>query len=90
MGDFNAAEDNPALAELKKDFVDTFRVAHPDEKLVNTFSGFTGIVSEGRKIDHIFIVPGSAKTDSAEIVRYRVDGRDLSDHYPVRAGLTFK
>ena len=89
MGDFNAAEDNPAIATLKKHFVDTFRIAHPDEKFVNTFGGFKPIKAEGRKIDHVFIQPDSAEVKSATIDRYGREGRTLSDHFPVRAKLVF-
>jgi endonuclease/exonuclease/phosphatase family metal-dependent hydrolase len=90
MGDFNAAEDNPAIATLKKHFVDTYRLIHPDEKFVRTFSGFKPIKAEGGKIDHIFILPGTAEITSAAIERYHRDGHTLSDHFPVRAKLSFK
>lgn len=90
MGDFNAGEDNPAITTLKKHFVDTFRIAHPDEKHVRTFSGFKPIKAEGKKIDHIFILPSSAKVTAASIERHARDGRTLSDHFPVRAKLDFE
>ena len=92
MGDFNAAEKNPAITVFKEEplkLVDTFRVAKPDEKMVKTFHGFRGGSFMGGKIDHVFILPKTAKVRSAEIVRFNKDEKYLSDHYPVRAKLSF-
>ena len=92
MGDFNAAEKNPAITAFKEEplkLVDTFRVVKPDEKMVKTFHGFRGGSFMGGKIDHVFILPKTAKVRSAEIVRFNKDDRYLSDHYPVRAKLSF-
>ena len=92
MGDFNAAEKNPAITVFKEEplkLVDTFRVVKPDEKMVKTFHGFRGGSFMGGKIDHVFIIPKTAKVRSAEIVRFNKDKRYLSDHYPVRAKLSF-
>lgn len=92
MGDFNAAEKNPAITVFKEEplkLVDTFRVVKPDEKMVKTFHGFRGGSFMGGKIDHVFILPKTAKVRSAEIVRFNKDERYLSDHYPVRAKLSF-
>jgi endonuclease/exonuclease/phosphatase family metal-dependent hydrolase len=60
-GDFNVGESNPALRSLTGDgaFVDTFRVLHPDEKDVGTFTGFRSGRVEGEKIDYIFAPPGT-------------------------------
>ena len=92
MGDFNAAESNPAILTLKAkplELVDTFRVVHPDEEMVRTGHGFRGGLIKGGKIDHVFVLPGTAKVGAAEIVRYQREGRYLSDHFPVRARLRF-
>jgi endonuclease/exonuclease/phosphatase family metal-dependent hydrolase len=92
MGDFNADESNPAILALKSkplELVDSYRVVKPEEKAVRTFHGFRGGKAAGGKIDHVFVLPGSAKVKSASIVRYHREGRYLSDHYPVRALLLF-
>lgn len=92
MGDFNAAEKNPAITVFKEEplkLVDTFRVVKPDEKMVKTFHGFRGGSFMGGKIDHVLILPKTAEVRSAEIVRFNKDNRYLSDHYPVRAKLSF-
>ncbi len=92
MGDFNAAEKNPAITVFKEEplkLVDTFRVVKPDEKMVKTFHGFRGGSFMGGKIDHVFILPKTAEVRSAEIIRFNKDNRYLSDHYPVRAKLSF-
>ena len=92
MGDFNASENNPAIKIFKDEplnLVDTFRVVKPDEKMVKTFHGFRGGSFSGGKIDHVFMLPKMGKVSSAEIVRFNKDKRYLSDHYPVRAKLSF-
>ena len=92
MGDFNASENNPAIKIFKDkplNLVDTFRVVKPDEKMVKTFHGFRGGSLSGGKIDHVFMLPKLGKVSSAEIVRFNKEKRYLSDHYPVRAKLSF-
>jgi len=95
LGDFNAAEDNPAvrrLCEASADaggtarFVDTFRVLHPDERDVGTFTGFR--FSTGAKIDYIF-APQDLPVLDAAILRDLPNGRFPSDHFPVTATLRF-
>jgi len=91
--DFNADEDNPVIRMLKgtepsetlksADFVDTFRVLHPDAEQVGTGGGFEGRV-DGKKIDYIFVQPKSRVT-AAEIIRTQRQGRFPSDHFPVTA-----
>ena len=88
MGDFNAGENNPAIAKLKRspfNLLDSFRVIHPNEKEVGTFSGFQNKTS-GAKIDYVF-VPDGIKVKNAAIERDQKDGRNPSDHYAVSAVL---
>lgn len=85
-GDFNAGEDNPAVATvLHAGMRDTFRALYPDARWVGTFNGFTGD-SAGPKIDYIFAGPRWKILDAA-IMRSRPGGRDASDHFPVTATL---
>lgn len=100
MGDFNAGEDNPAIAYLlgrapsavsdgpeappSPRLVDTFRVRHPDATDVGTFTGFELGRTGGPKIDHIF-VDSRIHVLEADIVRTRRDDRYPSDHFPVTA-----
>lgn len=85
-GDFNAGEDNPAVATvLHAGMRDTFRALHPDARWVGTFNGFTGD-STGPKIDYVFVGPTWEILDAA-IGRSRPGGRDASDHFPVTAVL---
>ena len=91
-GDFNVGEDNPAIATLLAPrpggqgplLLDTFRVRHPDEKTVGTFSGFVSTATNGPKIDYVLVLPGTEVLDAA-IVRTARDGRYPSDHFPVTA-----
>ena len=92
MGDFNASETNPAIKAFKEKplkLVDTYREVKPKEELVRTFHGFRGGSYTGGKIDHVFVLPGTASVKSAAIIRYNEKGKYLSDHYPVRAKFSF-
>ena len=92
MGDFNASETNLAIKILKGEplkLADTYREVKPKEELVRTFHGFKGGSFAGGKIDHVFVLPGTASVKSAAIIRYNEKGRYLSDHYPIRARISF-
>ena len=95
-GDFNVGEDNPALRNLVSapgekpgSFVDTFRVLHPNDSQVGTFSGFTMGRVDGPKIDYVLVQPG-AEVLAAAIVRFSRDGRYPSDHFPVTARIRLR
>lgn len=93
MGDFNAAEDNPAFQTLTKPderggLIDTFRAVHPDAP-GGTFTGFDTASDGGTaKIDHVLIGPGLQTLD-AGIDRRTIDGRYPSDHFPVWADVAW-
>lgn len=85
-GDFNAGEDNPAIAALTRHgklLRDTLRVLHSDERSAGTFHGFSGKAGAG-KIDYVFATP-DWRVEEATIVRVSDDGRYPSDHFPVTA-----
>jgi endonuclease/exonuclease/phosphatase family metal-dependent hydrolase len=91
-GDFNAGEDNPAFRALVDPapagpvrLRDSFRLVHPDARVVGTFNGFRGD-STGEKIDAILVDP-SWRVEAAAIVRTRVGTLWPSDHFPVTARL---
>jgi endonuclease/exonuclease/phosphatase family metal-dependent hydrolase len=94
-GDFNAGEGNPVVAYLKGKHkvispvpvVDSFRVLHPNRKIVGTGNRFEGRV-DGEKIDYIF-VPSDAEVLEASIIRTHREGRYPSDHFPVTATIRF-
>jgi endonuclease/exonuclease/phosphatase family metal-dependent hydrolase len=90
-GDFNVGEDNPAIRRLTAPhdgapalYVDTFRVRHPDERTVGTFSGFKFGQTGGDKIDYVLVPPGTQVIDAA-IIRTSRGDRYPSDHFPVIA-----
>jgi endonuclease/exonuclease/phosphatase family metal-dependent hydrolase len=94
-GDFNVGEGNPALralvaaarpegAQAGTPFLDTFRVVHPDERVVGTFSGFKFGQVNGDKIDYVLVQPGT-EVLSAGIIRTSRSDRYPSDHFPVVA-----
>jgi endonuclease/exonuclease/phosphatase family metal-dependent hydrolase len=90
-GDFNAGEENSAIRYLKGvdaggeksplPLVDSFRVLHPDERVVGTFNGFKRETG-GAKIDYIFVSP-AVKVVDAGIIRPPAGAPCPSDHYPV-------
>lgn len=98
-GDFNAGETNRAIRYMKGEIprastgdgpvtaspklLDTFRVIHPEEKVVGTSGGFKG-GRKGEKIDYI-LVPAGVEVLDAKILYDNRDGRYPSDHFPITA-----
>jgi len=93
-GDFNAGETSEPIEYLTgrrpgspARLVDTFRELHVGADVAGTFHAFRG---EPRpdKIDYVFVPPG-ADVRAAEIIRFNLDGRYPSDHFPVAAEVVF-
>lgn len=85
-GDYNAGEDNAAIANLTRGgelLRDTFRVVRPDVQPAGTFNGFQGR-AEGPKIDAVFVTP-EWQVVEADIIHTNEDDRYPSDHFPVTA-----
>ncbi len=88
-GDFNAAEQNPAISTIRTaGYRDSFRVLHPDETNVGTTNAFQE-KRHSNKIDYIFI-DDSWEVNAAKIPEDKIDNRWPSDHLPVTATLTQK
>ena len=89
IGDLNAGEASAPLESLRAaGFVDSFRVRHPSQGDVGTFTGFRDLPGE-EKIDHV-LVRGGAMVEAAVIDRSRPGGRWPSDHFPVGATLRWR
>jgi endonuclease/exonuclease/phosphatase family metal-dependent hydrolase len=94
-GDFNVGEGNPALEPLvgrsagSPPFVDTFRMLHPDEKEVGTYTAFEFGRTKGDKIDYVLVEPGT-EVLRAEILRFSRNKRYPSDHFPVTASIRLR
>lgn len=95
LGDLNAGEGSAPLKALETGggthpvvLVDSWRVVHPEETETSTFNGW-GEGIQGSKIDYV-LVPVGTRVRSATIFRERMDGRPISDHWPVGARLEFK
>lgn len=88
-GDFNSGEQNPAAIAVSKVLRDSFRVLHPNDTEVGTFTGFKFGQTRGDKIDYVFVSPEIEVLDAA-IVRDSRDGRYPSDHFPVTAKVRMK
>jgi endonuclease/exonuclease/phosphatase family metal-dependent hydrolase len=98
-GDFNVGESNPAIHTLvgtpgrptgspAPPLVDTYRVLHPDDAEVGTFTAFKPGATRGDKIDYILVPPGTT-VQAASIVRSAENGHYPSDHFPVTATIRF-
>ncbi len=71
-------------------WVDTYNLIHGTENPEHTFHGFQGPDStfEMGKMDWVF-VRGNIKTLDAKIIKDKVNGKYVSDHYFVSATLSF-
>ena len=88
LGDFNAVENNPAVAHLVSEagLVDTFQALHPGERNRRTLHFWSDSREGPLKVDHILVSRGAVVIDAA--IR---DGDEpmLSDHFPVTARVAF-
>nr|WP_199100038.1 endonuclease/exonuclease/phosphatase family protein [Dyella sp. ASV21] len=84
-GDLNTDTSSPTYALLTQQLVDTRTVAPTVEGPEKTFHNFTG--TPDQRIDFI-LERGFTPTDFITVTTQR-DGRYPSDHFPVRADLTF-
>jgi len=92
LGDFNAAEDNPAMVHFRENPVvplrDTYRLLHPDQADSGTFNHWNG-TRDGAKIDGVFAPLHMTRVVRAEIIHDHTGEGDQarypSDHYPVDA-----
>lgn len=85
-GDFNAEPDTEAYRALSTAMTDVWTAAPNRTGPAGTYHDFTG--KGDRRIDYLFVRkfrPKSVETD-----RFQQDGRYPSDHFPVRAKLTFE
>ena len=94
MGDLNATPESPPLATLlsgggrpEAALVDAWRISNPAPAPECTFNGW-GPGLDGRRIDHVLVRKG-AEVKRSSIVRRFVEGRPISDHWPVDATVTF-
>ncbi|MEM7388066.1 MAG: endonuclease/exonuclease/phosphatase family protein, partial [Verrucomicrobiota bacterium] len=91
MGDFNTAPDSGPISQLLNGspvkFSNTLKPG-PDGSRPGTYHGWKG-KPRGKQIDYVLISPGIECLRS-EVVRHHVNGRYLSDHFPVLAELQLK
>ena len=94
VGDFNCQPSSAPIAALcagagkeKVVLQDAWKVANPVEKNNATWNGWND-TTKGRRID-LILVSDSARVLDSSIDRRQVDGRPISDHWPVRARFEF-
>ena len=91
-GDFNAIPSDPLHALIKaspQNFVDVWATLHPTATAEDsgTAHGFTGKINKGR-IDYIYASKSFGLVES-EVLHDHEGNNYPSDHFPVRATLTF-
>ena len=95
LGDLNAVPGSAPLRVLQAGagkkpvkLVDAWRERNPSEQLECTMNQWgTGL--EGRRIDYVLVAPGVELLESS-IIRKRIEGRPISDHWPVYARMAFR
>ncbi|MEQ9299517.1 MAG: endonuclease/exonuclease/phosphatase family protein [Cyclobacteriaceae bacterium] len=89
IGDFNAEPESPPISALTERLIDTYSAAASSLGQVGTFNGFNIQEIPSRRIDYVFTSEGfrikKYETDSRII-----NGRYLSDHFPVIVELELK
>ena len=93
MGDFNCQPDSAPIKAMKTGggerpvkLVDAWKKSNPDEPANATWNGWKP-VEKGRRIDLVLVSEDCAVSE-ALIPRPLVDGRPISDHWPVRATIS--
>jgi len=80
MGDLNATVDEASVQALGQHLLSTC----PDNlSTTGTFNGFGRTPPPGPRIDHVLISPTRWRVRSYTVPRPKVNGREVSDHYPV-------
>jgi len=84
MGDLNATPDQAPMVHLGKYLVNA---CPEDQAAQGTFNGFKLDRPATGRIDHIWLSPSDWSVTSYAVPQPRVNGRQVSDHYPVVVGL---
>lgn len=90
LGDFNVQPDSEVIATfLDGELKDTYDEAPNKFGQLGTFSGFDLMAIPDRRIDYIFISQ-NLTADFYEVESKVIDGRYLSDHFPVMVSVSRK
>ncbi|MFY0601398.1 MAG: endonuclease/exonuclease/phosphatase family protein [Cyclobacteriaceae bacterium] len=90
IGDFNLETTEPPIQKiLNSGFLDAYQIAESKFGSMGTFNGFDYVKIPSRRIDYVFV------DESIQVRKYRVisdviEGRYLSDHFPVLVKLTLE
>ncbi|MFN4257234.1 MAG: endonuclease/exonuclease/phosphatase family protein [Saprospiraceae bacterium] len=80
MGDLNATPDDAPIQFLQKHLTST---CPPDQSERGTFNGFDPTLTVFRRIDYVWFSPADWKIESYEVPHPMLNGRHVSDHFPV-------
>jgi endonuclease/exonuclease/phosphatase family metal-dependent hydrolase len=87
MGDLNATPDDGPIRQLHEWLHDGCPKSLSDQ---GTFNGFDVARTAFRRIDHVLLSPGNWRVVSYHVPRPMVNGRHMSDHFPVVVRLSAK
>jgi endonuclease/exonuclease/phosphatase family metal-dependent hydrolase len=89
-GDLNAEPASACVSALRHALIDVIGVASPADQVRGTFHAFTGRdLGVMNAIDYIFVSSG-VLVHSVKVDRRQYDGRWPSDHFAIKADLTWK
>jgi endonuclease/exonuclease/phosphatase family metal-dependent hydrolase len=86
MGDLNADPDSPVLQTLLAQLEDTYAEASRKSGPTGTWNGFNPQEKPGGRIDYVLVSPDLSPSEYL-VPAPIIDGRYLSDHFPVKAKL---
>jgi endonuclease/exonuclease/phosphatase family metal-dependent hydrolase len=83
-GDFNVHENAPQIAEIKREWLDTFRYVNGDaEGFTHELRSPWGHIFRRQRLDYIFMLPGVHRWGVLESKHLESNGRPHSDHKAV-------
>jgi len=88
-GDFNTHENSPQIAQIRGDWVDTFRHLHPAADGVTHEIRWPWGRSWRRRLDYLFLKPGSQQWQVLHARHLDAPGGPHSDHRAVLTRLAF-
>lgn len=87
-GDFNAHEDSYTIQQAQQNWVDTFRIVHPQKRgTTHELQLPWGKTIRHRRLDYIFLQPGSTDWTVEDARHLQTPHKSHSDHHAVLARL---
>lgn len=87
MGDLNTTPEEPPVELLRQTFTEA---CPPGQSREGTFNGFDLNRTEFKRIDYVWLSPGNWEVKKYQVPHPMVNGRQVSDHFPVVVSLEKK